>query len=100
MARLTIRLSEAQMARLETLAGERGQTRAALVRQMILSAIDGVPVEPVDAPTEDELLELLAERARAGNVAAIRSLLARTEEEDPRERALLALEQIVQERRS
>jgi hypothetical protein len=40
----------------------------------------------VDAPSEEELLELLSERARAGNVAAIRILLAPEDELDPRER--------------
>jgi hypothetical protein len=74
------------MERLRLLAGERGQTRVGLVRQMILSALDGVPVELVDAPSEEELLELLSERARAGNVAAIRILLAPEDELDPRER--------------
>lgn len=39
-------------------------------------------------PTEDELLELLADKARMGNVAAIRSLLAREANQDPHERLM------------
>ena len=99
MTQLSVKLSDSQMARLGVLAKERGVAKAVLVRQLILAAIDGVPPEPVDAPSEDELLELLAERARAGNVAAIRSLLARTDETDPRDRALEALRALAAERR-
>ena len=39
-------------------------------------------------PAEEELLDLLAEKARRGNVAAIRSLLAREYVKDPRTRAV------------
>jgi hypothetical protein len=59
-----------------------------------------VPVEVPETPSQEELLELLSERAGAGNVAAIRALLAREDELDPRERALQVLEGIAQERRS
>jgi hypothetical protein len=34
-------------------------------------------------PSEGELLAILAERARAGNVAAVRALLLRVEQRDP-----------------
>jgi hypothetical protein len=61
--------------------------------------VQGVPALPSETPTEEELLELLSEKARQGNVAAIRSLLARTDDTDPRQRALLAFEQIAEERR-
>jgi hypothetical protein len=54
---------------------------------------------PSETPTEEELLELLSEKARRGNVAAIRSLLARTDDTDPRQRALAAFEAIAGERR-
>jgi hypothetical protein len=73
--------------------------RAALVREMLEQGVQGVPAPPSETPTEEELLELLSEKARQGNVAAIRSLLARTDETDPRHRALLAFEQIAEERR-
>lgn len=56
------------------------------------------PVEPPDPPTEDELIELLAEKARQGNVAAIRSLLARDHATDPRERAMAIFQEMVAER--
>ena len=39
-------------------------------------------------------MALLTEKARQGHVAAIRTLLAREEQADPRTRALLAFEQI------
>jgi hypothetical protein len=36
-----------------------------------------------DPPTEEELLGILAERARDGNVGAVRALLLRVEHRDP-----------------
>ena len=41
---------------------------------------------------------MLSERARAGNVAAIRSLLAREHVLDPRERAVALFSEMVRER--
>jgi hypothetical protein len=101
MEQLTVRLSSSAMARLKVLAEERGQTRAALVRQLVIGAVEGLPVDPADPPSEKELLELLGERARAGNVAAIRALLLReeAEQDDPRQRALNALQILTSERR-
>jgi hypothetical protein len=57
--------------------------RARFVRNLITEAVDGAPVEAPEHPSYDELLDLLAEKARQGNVSAIRSLLAREEYEDP-----------------
>jgi hypothetical protein len=64
---------------------------------------------PTPAPTwrhrtptdESELLELLAEKARQGNVAAIRVLLVREEERDrdPRARSLALLQEMAEARR-
>jgi hypothetical protein len=88
------------LARLDALAAERGTTRARLVRGVLESEIAGrrSAVAP-DAPGRDELLELLAEKARQGTPHAIRALLVREEEqEDPRTRALRALEGLVRER--
>jgi Ribbon-helix-helix protein, copG family len=99
MARLSVRVTDGTLARLDALAAERGLNRARLVRELIVAAL-GRPPGPVDTPTEEELLQLLGERARAGNVAAIRALLTREEELDPRERALRAFEAITSERRS
>ena len=94
MARFSVRCTDRTLARLDGLARERNLTRAALVRRLVEGAIDGMPLPIVDAPDRDELLALLSERARQGNVAAIRTLLAREDQEDPRERALLAFEQL------
>jgi predicted DNA-binding protein len=91
MERLSLRLTEAAIARLEVLAAERGQTKAVLVRELVLAGIEGVPPEPLDLPSEEELLRVLAENVRGGSVAAARILLAREDEPDPRERALQAL---------
>jgi hypothetical protein len=49
-------------------------------------------------PAEEELLDLLAEKARGGNVAAIRSLLAREYVKDPRTRAIDLFAKMVAER--
>ena len=98
MARVTVRLSERMSAQLDEAARARGVPAARFVRQLIGEAVAGRPVEPPDPPTEDELIELLAEKARQGNVAAIRSLLARDHATDPRERAMAIFQEMVAER--
>ena len=57
-----------------------------------------VPRLPSDAPSEEELLDLLAEKARMGNVAAIRTLLAREQQKDPRAQALALFEEMAARR--
>jgi predicted transcriptional regulator len=99
MARLTIRLADRLEQRLDTLAAEHGRSRAAIARELLEASVQGTPALEPETPTEDELLALLTEKARQGNVAAIRSLLLREEQKDPRHRALLAFEQIAGERR-
>jgi hypothetical protein len=99
MAHLSIRLPERTLARFDALAHERGLTRARLLRRLIDGALTGTDVEAPDAPSEVELLELLAEKARLGNVAAIRTLLIREEERDPRARALALLQDMAEARR-
>jgi hypothetical protein len=99
VAHLSIRLPERTLARFDALAHECGLTRARLLRQLIDGALSGVAVEAPESPSEVELLELLAERARLGNVAAIRTLLIREEERDPRARALALLQDMAEARR-
>ena len=99
MVRVTVRCTERLLHRLDALARERGRTRAALVREMLEAGVQEVAVPPSEMPREEELLELLSEKARQGNVAAIRSLLARADDTDPRESALAAFEAIAAERR-
>lgn len=94
MAYLSVRVSEGSLRRLDALAEAQGLSRSRLVRRMVDAAIEGAPMPAADLPDEDELVQLLAEKARAGSVSAIRALLDREKQLDPRERALLAFEQI------
>jgi hypothetical protein len=85
---VTVRLTDLMAEQLDAVAEKRGVPAARLVRQLIAQAVAGEPVNRPDPPTEAELVDLLAEKARQGNVSAIRSLLAREQAQDPRERAL------------
>ena len=96
---MTIRLTDRLSGQLDAAAQERGLHRARFVRQLIEGAVAGAPTPPSKPLGEEELLELLTERARQGNVAALRTLLVREEQREPRERALLALEQLAEGRR-
>lgn len=93
------RCPESLVGRLDDLAEERGIDRSRLVRQLLEAGLRGRPAPLSESLSEDELLGLLTEKARAGNVSAIRSLLLREEQADPHRRALLAFEQIAEERR-
>ena len=73
-------------------------TRAVLVRQLLEAGLRDRPAPPSDAPSEEELLDLLAEKARMGNVAAIRTLLVREEQKDPRAQALALFEEMAARR--
>ena len=95
---MSVRLSAQTIARLDVLAQEREVTRTRVVRQLLEAGLRGRPAPSSDPPTEAELIALLSERARAGNVAAIRSLLAREHVTDPRERALALFGELVRER--
>ena len=99
MQQLSVRLTDQMFGRLDALAEERGLTRTRLVRQILAVALDGAPVEGAEPPSEDELLALLTEKARQGNVAAIRTLLLREEQQDPRSRAIAVFRGMVEERR-
>lgn len=79
---------------LDALAAERGVDRTRLVRQLLEAGLRDRPAPPSDTPSEEELLELLAEKARMGNVAAIRTLLVREEQKDPRAQALALFEEM------
>jgi len=88
MEQLSVRLPDRVFRQLDDLAAERGVTRTGVVRQLLEAGLRGRPVPHTEPPTETELLDLLADRARMGNVAAIRSLLAREVDQDPRERLM------------
>ena len=98
VARVTIRLTDRMSTQLEAVAAERGVSCARFVRELIAQAVAGKRVEGLGPPAEDELLDLLAEKARGGNVAAIRSLLAREYVKDPRTRAVDLFAEMVAER--
>jgi hypothetical protein len=100
MPRLSFRVPTSTLERLDALAAELGITRTATVRRLIdLGLADRAPA-PAKLPTEDELLAVLGERARAGNTSAARSLLVRLEGRDQRAEALDAFAALVEERRT
>jgi predicted DNA-binding protein len=82
MDQLSVRLPDRMLRQLDALALERDVTRTGLVRQLLEAGLRDRP----DTPSEEELLDLLAEKARRGHVAAIRTLLVREEQKDPRRR--------------
>ena len=97
---VSFRVPERTIARLDAMAEERGVTRTRVIRQLIDAGLEDRAGPPGQPPTEHELVALLSERARAGNVSAIRSLLAREHLTDPRERAVALFSQMVAERSS
>jgi hypothetical protein len=84
---------------LDALAVERGISRTRLVRQLLEAGLRGRDsIPPPDTPSEEELLAILTERARAGNVAAARTLLVRKEQKDPRKQALALFQEMAARR--
>ena len=100
MPMLSVRLPASTIEALDDLAAERGIDRSRLVRQLLEAGLQGRPRPSSEPVTEDELVALLSERARAGNTAAIRTLLARGVGLNPREEAWRTLEAMVAERAS
>jgi hypothetical protein len=99
MERLSVRLTDRMFRQLDALALERGVTRTRLVRQLLEAGVrDRDAIPPPDTPSEEELLAILTERARAGNVAAARTLLVREEQKDPRKQALALFEEMAARR--
>ena len=98
MERLSVRLTDRMFRQLDALALERGVTRTRLVRQLLEAGLRDRPEPPSETPSEDELLSILAETAQMGNVAAIRTLLVREEQKDPRKAALALFEEMAARR--
>jgi hypothetical protein len=98
MVRLSVRLTDRMFLQLDALAQERGVTRTRLVRQLLEAGLRDRPKPPSETPSEEELLALLTEKARMGNVSAIRALLAREEQKDPRKAALALFEEMAAKR--
>jgi hypothetical protein len=99
MERLSVRLTDRMFRQLDALAAERGISRTRLVRQLLEAGLrDRDSIPPPDTPSEEELLAILTERARAGNVAAVRTLLLREEQKDPRKQALALFQEMAERR--
>ncbi|MGI8623107.1 MAG: ribbon-helix-helix protein, CopG family [Solirubrobacteraceae bacterium] len=79
-----MRFSPILLERLDHLAQARKLSRSACLRALVA---DAALVAGEEVPGEDELLAILAERARAGNVGAVRMLLERQAHRDPAEAA-------------
>jgi antitoxin component of RelBE/YafQ-DinJ toxin-antitoxin module len=97
-AHLRVRLTEQQMERLDALAGRMGVTRSQVIRRLLNDATEDLKATSRRL-TEEEALDLLHEQARGGRVSAIVEVLRRERDEDPRQRAFMALEQLAAERR-
>ena len=98
MERLSVRLTDRMFWQLDALAAERGVTRTRLVRQLLEAGLRDRPAPPSETSSEDELLAILTERARAGNVAPVRTLLVREEQKDPRKAALALFQEMTEHR--
>jgi predicted transcriptional regulator len=79
---LSLRLSRDLMRRLQRLADARGVDRSRCLRDLIREA-SMTPQERSEAPDRDELMTLLADKARDGHVGAIRLLLDRVDRPAP-----------------
>ena len=99
MEQLSVRLTDWMFAQLDGLAEERGITRTRVVRQLLEAGLRDRPTPVSDPPSEAELVALLSEKARQGNVSAIRSLLVREEAKDPHSRAVALFAAMAEERR-
>lgn len=95
MPMLSVRLPASTIEALDDLAGERGIDRSRLVCQLLDAGLRGRPRPSSEPVTENELEALLIEKARAGNTAAIRTLLARCVGLNPGEEAWRTLEAMV-----
>jgi hypothetical protein len=95
---VSVRLSPSQTARLDELAQRAGVSRSQILRRLIDNATADIAV-PSTRLSREEALDLLHEQARAGRTSAIVEVLRSEALDDPRERALLAFEQMVEDRR-
>jgi metal-responsive CopG/Arc/MetJ family transcriptional regulator len=92
---VSVRLTERTVEQLDTLAAERGTNRTRVARQLLEAGLRDRPAPSSEPPSEEELIALLAEGARRGNVSAIRSLLVREHEADPRARAITLFQSMI-----
>jgi hypothetical protein len=99
MPRLTLRLREQMLAAIDDLARERSVSRTDVVRDLLSAGLRDRPTPAVEPLDERELLAVLDEAARRGNVSAARSLLARRGYLDPRDAARDEFRRMIEERR-
>jgi metal-responsive CopG/Arc/MetJ family transcriptional regulator len=99
MPRITLRLREHMLAAIDDLARERGVSRTDVVRDLLSAGLRDRQTPEVEPLDERELLAVLNEAARRGNVSAARSLLARRGYLDPQEAARDEFLRMVEERR-
>lgn len=85
--RVTLRLSPALLGRLDELASARRLSRSAMLRALVAEA---APLVAGEVPSERELLAITAEKARSGNMSAVKLLLDREARRDPAEAAFEA----------
>jgi hypothetical protein len=69
---VTFKASPVLLARLDELAASRGGNRSAAIRAALVGA--STPKDAPSVPDEHEVLVLLGEAARGGNVSAMRTL--------------------------
>ena len=81
-SRVTVRVPQGTLERLDELAAARRLSRSTMLRALV---DDATLTRAGEVPDERELLVILAERARAGNVSAIKMLLDREAVRDPAE---------------
>ena len=80
---VSVKFSDALLARLDGMAASWGLSRAATVRRLVELA--EVAAGPVGVPTMDELVAIASEKARNGNMAAVSFLAARQPDDADRE---------------
>jgi len=98
--KLSVRFNPDCYARLQAIAKARGVNLSRCLRQLVDEAAPNAPPEARPHLSRERLLDLLRERAEDGNVSAIRTLLEIERQADPRDRAMLALEQMAKGRQS
>jgi hypothetical protein len=100
MPRITLRIREQMLVAIDDLARERGLTRTEVARDLLAAGLRDRPTPEANPLDERELLAVLNEAARRGNVSAARSLLARRGYMDPQEAARDEFRRIIEERRA